>query len=169
MKYLILLLLLISPAGFAQNVSFSILKNKTQIDKIGAITLFVEVINKSKSEVTILTPASDVRQKWRYYDCEVDCGEKPIWQDNGDYKRLPYVSSNLLVISPKGKAEIIIDGRHNTNSLSCNLKNFSVKLLYDATELINSLNGKNLSESEKEVIKKLTPIKIESKKTKIKL
>ena len=47
------------------------------------------------------------------------------------------------------------------------LKKFKVELFYDSNELLKDIDEKGLSFTEKELIKKLTPMKMTSKKTKI--
>ncbi len=66
MKKLLVLLLLATTILSAQNATFKIIKQKTVVDAIGAVILYVEVINNSKKEITILKPATDYSQKWRF-------------------------------------------------------------------------------------------------------
>lgn len=162
-----LVLLFITQMTFAQEVSFKIIKDKTTVDNIGAITLYVEVINKSETDITILKPATDFRHKWRYYDCVIECDNMPLWNRTEEQK-IAYNESDLLVISSKSKVEIILNGRNNTNTLTCNSKDFKLKLVYDAVELIE-MNTVSLNIEEKEIVKKLTPVRIQSKETKIKI
>lgn len=167
-KIAFLTLLFLVQFGFAQKVSFKILKEKTELDGIGAIILYVDVINKSTKDIVILKPATDYPQKWRYYTSENECesdSPPPIWQVPS-HSKINYNESDLLVIPAKSVVKIVINGRHNANGMACNSKNFSVKLFYDANELIAESSNNSIEEG---VIKKLTPIKIESKKTKIKI
>jgi hypothetical protein len=144
-------------------VSFNILNEKTQVDNIGAITLYVEVINKSNNAVTILKPATDYRQKWRYYKCNIiKCDDIPLWASM-EHEYFPYEESDLLKIPAKSKVVISINGRNNGNMLSCNSKNFELKLSYDAGKLLKDFNIEKANLDEIKVLKKLTPIKIESK------
>ncbi|ERJ59876.1 hypothetical protein [Sphingobacterium paucimobilis] len=165
-KILLLAFMIIANLAFSQKVTFKIIKDKTEVDNIGAIILHVEVINKSKNDITILKPATDFNQKWRYYDVEIDCSNIPLWSA-GDQEMIDYEESDLLVIPAKSKVEIIINGRKNANMLACDSRTFQLKLFYDAKELINRTETGNLNSDEIQVVKKLTPIRIESKKTSI--
>lgn len=167
-KLLLLAFLFITQLTYAQKVSFKIIKDKTEVDSIGAITLYVKVINKSKNNITILKPATDFRQKWRYYDVKIECNEMPLWAME-EQEKIAYIESDLLVITSKSKVEIIINGRQNANLLACYSKIFQLKLTYDAGKLIEDINTESLTLHEKEIVKRLTPIKIESKETKIEI
>ena len=171
MKEKILILILITQFSFAQKVHFNILQEKTKVDNIGAITLYVEVINKSNNSVKILKPATDYKQKWRYYNCNlIKCDDIPIWDGgSGNDKLYPYEDSDLLIIPAKSKIIISINGRYNTNMLACYSKIIELQLLYNTTDLLKELNSQNLNLEEMVVLKKLTPLKIESKIVKINL
>jgi hypothetical protein len=166
MKTLLFTFLIISNLTFSQKVNFEIIKDKTEIDNIGAVILYVEVINKSKKEITILKPKTIFNQKWRYYDVKIECTDIPEWQGE-QQKRMAYSESDLLVIPAKSKVEIIINGRMNANMLSCNSKTFQLELFYDANELIKNPETRNCNSDELKIIKKLTPIKIKSKRESI--
>lgn len=168
-KTLFFSFLLISNLTFAQKVSFEIINTKTQRDNIGAIILHVKVSNKSRQDITILKPSTDFNQKWRYYNAEIECSMLPLWDAGNinNIKRIAYCDSDLLVIPAKSNTEIIINGRHNADMLCCNSKTFQVKLSYDASELIKESTTQNLNADELKIVKMLTPIKIESKKTQI--
>lgn len=163
-KAFLFVLLFTTQLTFAQKVSFRIIKDKTEVDNIGAITLHVEVINTSGNDVTILKPATDFRQKWRYYDVTIKCNDIPLWEVPAkEQEKIAYNESDLLVIPSKSKVEIIINGRQNANMLACNSKIFQLKLTYDAGKLIEN------SSSESLIVKKLTTIKIESIETRIEI
>ena len=169
MKTLIFsLLLLVTNLTFAQKVNFKILKDKTEVDKQGFITLYAEVINKTKNDITILKPSTDFNQKWRYYTSEMDCEIRSPWFAM-ETKKINYNDSDLLLIAAKSKLIIKVNGRLNTNSLSCQSDQFEVKLKYDISELIEDDKKDRLTFDEKSILEKLTSIKIESKKTKIKM
>jgi len=163
MKKTFLLLVFITQLSFAQKVSFNILKEKTEIDNIGALTLYVEVINKSNKAITILKPATDYRQKWRYYDCNmIKCDDVSIWESM-EHVNLPYEESDLLEIPAKSKVVISINGRYNCNALSCYSKKIELELFYDVKKLLKDFSIERANVEEIKVLKKLTQIKIESK------
>lgn len=167
MKRILLFVYLIIPnLTFAQKVSFEIIKDKTKVDEIGAITLYVEVINKSKKDITILKPATNDNQKWRYYDVKIECPEIPEWSGPIQEKRT-YSESDLLVIPAKSTVELVIDGEMNANMLACNSKTFQLELFYNANELIKNPETRYCNSEGIEIVKKLSKIKIASKKTNI--
>lgn len=165
-KIFIYLLLLFACPVFAQNVSLKILKKETTIDQMGFVKLVVEIKNKSKSEITILKPAIKPDQKWRYYDIDIECNDMPIFM-GVEVNLVEYSDDDLITISPNSTIKLLVDGRYNANMLSCNSKKFKVELFYDSNELLKDIDEKGLSFTEKELIKKLTPMKMTSKKTKI--
>ncbi|ENA1795606.1 hypothetical protein ABF176_002453 [Flavobacterium psychrophilum] len=165
-KTLLIAFLIISNLTFAQKASFKIITEQTEIDDIGAVTLYVDVINNSKKDITILKPATDFNQKWRFYDVKNECDNIPEWQGE-QQKMMAYSESDLLVIKAKTKVEIIINGRMNANMLSCKSKTFQIELFYDANELIKNPETRNCNSDELKIIKKLTPIIIKSKKENI--
>ncbi|MDY3339520.1 hypothetical protein PG279_10085 [Riemerella anatipestifer] len=165
-RILILTLFVFTHLAVAQSVKFKIAKNKVKLDKYGRFTLVVKVINNSPKEIIILKPAVNNRQKWRYYNGELDCPEirMILRDDSTDSSTISYNESDLLIIPSKSKTEISIDGRYNTNSLlQCKANKFKLKLLYDASELLKQVD--NNDSQEVDIIKKITPIKIESKLT----
>lgn len=168
-KRALVLLIFITQLTFAQRINFKIIEDRTEVDDIEAITVHVEVLNNTKNDITILKPATEFNQKWRYYKSKVECPSDPTLWVSEIQIETPYTESDLLVITAKSKAEIIINGRKNCGSLSCGSKEFELQISYDASELINNLNTKNLNSNEIEILQKLTPIRIESIKTKIKM
>lgn len=165
-KTLLFVLLFFTQFAFAQKVSFEIIKDKTEIDNIGAVILYVDVINESEKDIVILKPATGFDQKWRFYNVDIECADMPIWEDK-EQTKIAYIESDLLVIPAKSKVEIIINGRKNANMLACDSKKFILKLTYDASELIKNAETNNCNLDEIKIVKKLTPIKIESEKTNI--
>lgn len=167
-KTVLVLILFVAQVTLAQKVTFKIIDQKIKTDNIGALTLNVEVINKSKKDITILQPATNYDQKWMYYTADIDCNSPAIWDAGSSRKHVDYTESDLLVIPAKSTKQIVVDGRNNTNSLSCNSSKAKVKLIYNPAELLMNMN-KELNASEIEVIKKLSPIKIESKMVELEL
>ena len=163
--FLYTLLLLSTQLIYGQRVYFKILDEKTEVDKYGVITLYVETGNKSKKDINILKPATDDNQKWRYYTSEIECENRPLWVSAGEVKKQPYSDFDILTIPSKSKIEIIVKGYLNTDNLGCLSENFKVKLIYDVKELIDDINSNSLTDAEKIVIKKLSRIKIVSKST----
>ncbi|ATA76146.1 conserved exported hypothetical protein [Capnocytophaga canimorsus] len=156
--------LLYTTIAFSQDVSFNIIKDKTTVDEYGAVTLQVEVENKSSEAITIFKPAEKYNQKWRYYGCDIKCDDFPYWF-SGNYEYVGYNSDDLLEISAKSKVTITINGLYN--GLSCSSKKFKVKLIYDVVDFIK--NKEDLTPEEVIVIQKLTPIRIVSKQVEIKV
>lgn len=166
-KTVLVLMLFVAQVTLAQKVTFKIIDQKIKTDNIGALTLNVEVINKSKKDITILQPATNYDQKWMYYTADIDCNSPVVWEGS-PREHVDYTESDLLVIPAKSTKQIVVDGRNNTNSLSCNSSKAKVKLIYNPAELLMNMN-KELNASEIEVIKKLSPIKIESKMVELEL
>ena len=92
-----------------------------------------------------------------------------MWSSGTQGNRFAYSESDLLVIKANSKVEIIINGRQNANALGCNSKEFQLKLIYDASKLIEGTTGEFINLNEQEIVKKLTPIRIESLETAIKV
>ena len=168
-KTLLLLLISITQLSFSQEVNFKIIEEKTVADEIGAITLYAEVINNTENDITILKPATKFRQKWRFYNCNIQCDNIPLWTTEAVDNYTEYYESDLLIVPKKSKEEIIINGRHNANMLVCEDEIFKLELTYDAGELIENIDNMNLNIYEKEIVKKLTPLTIKSKESKIKI
>lgn len=167
MKKLLILLLLATTILSAQNATFKIIKQKTVVDAIGAVILYVEVINNSKKEIKILKPATDYSQKWRFYNCDINCNNIPLWESAGNRERLIFAESDLIKIPAKSKQVLSVNGRYNCNMLSCESETFEIKLIYDVREILQNPNVNNGNLQEIEMLKKLTLIKIESALTKI--
>ncbi len=165
-KIIIAVFLILSTLSFSQRVRFKIIPEKTEVDYIGAITLYTEIINKSNKNITILKPSTQYNQKWMYYDVQNDCADIPAWES--EYAEpVSYNETDLLIIPPNSKVEITINGRFNANMLSCKSESFQIKLFYDANNLIKDPSIRNCNAEEIKILKMLTPVKIESKKVKI--
>jgi len=162
-------LAIIAYTAVAQKATFTILPDKTEVDNSGNIILHVEVVNKSKNDIVILRPATYAINKWRYYSNTIACDDIPMSEMGGQDLKVNYNDFDLLTIPSKSKVEIKVNGKYNGNILACSSKSFEIALIYDASELIESYNGKKLGSDEMEIVAKLTPIKIESKKVVIKV
>lgn len=167
-KATLLVVLFISQLALAQKVTFKITDTKVKTDNIGALTLHVDVINKSNKAVTILLPATNHDQKWMYYSANIQCNSPSIWDAGATREQTDYNEADLLVIPAKSTKQIVVGGRNNTNSLSCNSSKASVKLVYNPSKLFEEMD-RDLNAAEIEVIKKLTPIKIESEMVNLEL
>ena len=171
MKKIILstLTFLVVQITLAQSISFEILKNKTEVDSNNVITLYVKLNNNSNDEIVIFKPAVALNQKWRCYYRELECSDPVLWSSSDNIKEIPYDESDFIIVPAKSKNILKINGMYNANLLSCSSKAFRVKLIYNSKLFFKNLNDKNLNSQEIDLIKKLTPIIIESKKTNIKI
>ena len=163
MKTILFSVLLLSQLIAAQAVTFNVLKEKTKVDKIGAITLYVEVINKSSNTVMLIKPAIDNSNKYSFYNVDmIKCDDTSIYNGMQD-KNISLNESNLLKIAPKSKVIIEINGNYNGGMLFCNSKKFTLKLIYDVKKFLQNLEKLVSNTEDIAILRKLSSLKIESK------
>ncbi len=163
MKKILTLIFLFSQVSFGQNVYFNILKEKTERNDSGIITLYVEIINESEKDIIMLKPAIDFRQKFMHYyfdllkcDVHADLDYAAI-----KYKSYEYENNDLLKIKSKSKQIIKIRYWDAQNTLACNSFEFEVKISYQVDKNLTYFT-KDLTKKEAKIYNRLTSIKIES-------
>jgi hypothetical protein len=163
MKKILTLIFLFSQVSFGQNVYFNILKEKTERNNSGIITLYVEIINESKKDIIMLKPAIDFRQKFMHYYFDLlKCDETAdLYYAAIEFKLFKYEYNDLLKIKSKSKKIIKIRHWSSQDTLACNSSEFEVKISYEVDKLLTYFT-KDLTKKEAKIYNRLTSIKIES-------
>lgn len=163
MKKILILFFLFSQVSFGQNVYFNILKEKTERDDSGIITLYLEIINESEKDVIMLKPANDYRQKFMHYYFDLLKCDEAVYFDysTNRFKIFEYVNDDLLKLKSKSKEIVKIRYWSIHDILACDASEFEVKISYEIDQKLTYFK-EGLTESEAKIYNCLTSIKIES-------
>jgi len=163
MKKTLILIFLFSQVSFGQDVYFNILKEKTERNDSGIITLYVEIINESEKDIIILKPAIDFRQKFMHYYFDLLKCDKAADLDYAaiKFKTFEYEYNDLLKIKSKSKQIIKIRHWSSQNTFDCDSPEFEVKISYEVNKKLTYFT-EDLTKKETKIYNRLTSIKIES-------
>jgi hypothetical protein len=174
----LIILFLITSCAVRKNNSkeifIEIKTDKRQFNKNNKLDLFVNFVNNSDKEITILKPSTEYGPQMDFFSLNIlNC-----YKESGSITGISFgepiierTESDLITIKAKSKVELKISGY--LYGLFCNSSNnVNIKLLYDSKR-IPKLNMNEFNEIQYERVeilyKKLTRIKVKSRNTKIEL
>jgi len=148
--------------------------DKRQFNKNNRLDLFVDFVNNSDTEITILKPSTEYGSQMDFFSLNVLNCYKESNSITGMSFGIPIserIESDLITIKAKSKVELKISGY--LYGLFCNSSNnINIKLLYNSKR-IPKLNMNELNEIQYEraeiLYKKITRVKVKSSNARIEL